>query len=231
MDACQLEKIILRVLERIRVDSTSAMPLPEAYVILPEDWRGDNNSHCIRIIETLNKYYRTTAVLPYGDESAVSDFKDICMAVTRFEDINPQGEFVTVFPTASRSRVVKTALCLEDDFESKWIARCISLGQAVYMPKEAPMLTGLEPGAYIKKIEGYYREAEAFGIRFDKLPPGFVAGNAPVQPAVALKKRIITSNDLNKLQGTAEIRLRSGDILTALAAEHAEELGISVIYE
>lgn len=232
MDDKQLTTLIERVLSRIKEKSMGYVALPKAYLILPQNWQ-QNQSQCTELLHTLRGAYHTTAVLPDADSNIdVLYGAGVCATVPRSEAVFPTEEFLTVFPIASRNLVVKTVLCLQDDFETRWIARCIALGQPIYMRKESPLFTGREPDVYKKKIECYYRDAEAFGIQFDRLSPP-KCGNMPLSKlfGTSEKKRIITVEDLKELQTSKELWLCPGDVVTPLAAERAEEFGISIFYK
>lgn len=228
MDDKELATLIQRVLLRIQAESATAPVRPKAYLILPEHWREQSQSQCMEILRNLQGGYHTIAVLPDGDDSADALYAaGICAIAKRGELTFPAGDFLSVFPIASRNLVVKAALCLQDDFESAWISKCIASGNQVFMPRESPLFTGNESTAYQRKISAYYREAEAFGIQFDSLPQLRREPSAQEPSGRPEQKRIITARDLTSLE-TNELWLRPGDTVTALAAERAEELGIQI---
>lgn len=111
-------------------------------------------------------------------EYAQSPFTATCHA--------PAEGSITIFPIPCRDRVIKTALCLSEDFEGSWIRQCIEGGLRVYMKKEAPMFTGKEPAAYRKKILSYYQDVKSYGICFvedeDSCNQHFKSVRAEVKP-------------------------------------------------
>lgn len=209
--------LIERIVSDLKTELAHTTVLTKAYFILPRDWRTRNREQCIEAMRSLEGTYRLIAVYPDEDNCGTVPYEaGFTAAVGRGEVIFPDEDFITVFPVPSRNLVIKAALCLEDDFETKWIAECIARGRAVYMRKEATLFTGMEPEAYKKRVQSYYRDAEAFGIQFE---------------TVSKKRKIITADDIDKLRPGKELRLYRGDIVTALAAEHADTLGISILYQ
>ncbi|MDR0924734.1 MAG: hypothetical protein LBN31_10355 [Hungatella sp.] len=232
MDEKQLIALIEQVLDRIKKESESQKVQNKAYVILPENWYTQRQVPCIETFHLLQRDYHTVVVLPDKDQNAGAFCNaNGCSVITRGQAVFPAEDFVTVFPAASRNLVVKTALCIQDDFETEWISQCFAFGQKVYMQKETPVFTGREPDAYRKKILSYYREAEAFGICFDQIPETAERVIRPVMSSSCEKKRIITTEDLKGLPSSGELRLHKGDIVTPLAAEQADELGINILYQ
>lgn len=247
MDDRQLTELIQRVLLRIQGELTSKPSLQKAYILMPENWRTQNQRQCVDIVKSLQGSYHTIAVLP-DDDKCPDDLYDagMCAVAKRSEVVFPMTEdFLTVLPIASRDLVVKTALCIQDCFETRWIGQCIAHGQPVFMRRESPMFTGREPAAYQRKIEAYYREAESFGICFDRLPTKCVitqqaapSGAPVVNPvfqattasAPVGKKRIVTAKDLAEVENNGVLKLNRGDVVTALAAEHAANRGIRFEY-
>lgn len=250
MDDRQLTELIQRVLLQIQREQNAGPALPDACLLLPEDWQAQGL--CADLLQTLRGSYAITAIVPDGDTGGEAlRAAGVSEIVTRSAAVFPVGDCLTVLPIPSRALVVKLALCLQDDFESRWIAQCIARGQPVFMRRESPMFTGLEPAAYQRKIEAYYREAESFGICFDRLPARYVITQQaapprapePVEPISLLttadrgsaaprgKKRIITTQDLAGAAPGGILWLREGDVVSPLAAERAAERGIQLRYE
>ncbi len=230
VDEKKLNAIIKRVLLRIYEETAVAAALPKAYLILPPDWENTHQSQCLEALRLLRADYSVAAISPDVDGCAGLLFCDGATDVIKQDaSLSPANHSISVFPVSSRDLVVKTALCLEDDFETKWTAKCIALGASVYMRGEFPLFTGREPVAYRKKIEAYYRDAEQFGVRFDWPPSQRADTRRDMMPGKTAKKRIITAGDLEELQTNGELRLNPGDIVTAFAEERALELGIRIV--
>lgn len=129
--------------------------------------------------------------------------------VAVYGDLHAPAEgSITIFPIPCRDRVIKTALCLSEDFESGWIRRCIEGGLRVYMKKENPMFTGKEPAAYRKKILSYYQDVKSYGICFvedeDSCNQHFKNVKAEVKPQS--KARFITMQDLRDVRKAENFR-------------------------
>lgn len=231
MDEQKLETLIERVLARILSEAKDISRLPKAYVVLSDDWKKEKNIFSETLQKLKGSYY-TIVVLPQVDVNSDGLYDEgACQIVARNEAGAPEEDSLTIFPVASRNLVVKSALCLQDDFQSKWVADCITLGQTIYMQKENPMFSGKEPYAYKRKIESYYKELEAFGVTFDSLPLQKGVKYKPMAAGSLEKKKIITVEDLKNLHATNVLYLRIGDVVTALAAERAKELGINILYQ
>jgi len=232
MDEQQFAALVQKVLSRIRDESAGIPILPKAYILMPEDWQTQYYNQCLDILEKIQREYHITAVLPDYDNGDINNLYNMGVSATvkRSEAVFPENDFLTIFPIACRGLVVKAALCLQDDFESNWVANCIAHGRAVLMPKELPLFTGNEPDAYKKRILSYYKEAESFGILFDTFSPKLGAMPKSTKFDGEQKKKIITKKDLEAFCSAKELWLDSGDIVTALATEHAKELGISILH-
>ncbi|MDR2671148.1 MAG: hypothetical protein LBC26_05450 [Oscillospiraceae bacterium] len=231
MEDYQLAALIERVLHRISEEAAAAPARPKAYLIFPEDWQARDQGPCTEVLRALRGAYDITAILPdTGSQSEFVSDAGACAALRRGEAGFPEEDFLTVFPFASRNLVVKTALCLVDDFETRWVARCLAQGCPVVMRREHPLFTGRERDAYKQKIENYYRDAASYGIQFE-LPSGCGATHRPPEARVPDRKRIVTQKDLETPGTPGTLLLRRGDIVTALAAERAGELGIDIVVQ
>jgi len=216
MDEKRLIELIERIVSDFKEELMGASVLTKAYFILPQDWQIQDQGHCIETMQALKGRYQLVVVHPdEGDGKAAF----------------PSEDFITVFPLPSRNLVIKAALGIQDDFESKWVAKCISYGRAVYMRSEAALFVGKEPDSYRKKIEAYYNDVRSYGIQFDTIPNGCNHSQGTDITRMPQKKKIVTADDLKKLHPAKELRLCQGDIVTALAAELAETLGISILYQ
>ncbi len=148
---------------------------------------------------------------------------------------------ITVFPIVTKDIVAKTALCISDTFENKCINNCIEKGsKLVFMLSGLPKFTGKESQAYIENLLSYYRTILKYNIditegydfnsnkglvskiqSFDKnTKTEFVNTNTNW-------KKVITATDLYKYPNASVIKLNYGDIVTELAKENAEKMGIT----
>jgi hypothetical protein len=78
---------------------------------------------------------------------------------------------ISVFPAASRDTIVKTALCISDTFETKWIRTAMEQGGRIVLPRSGfERFTGSEPEKYKRKVLSYYRDLLEMNI---ELPGSF----------------------------------------------------------
>ena len=238
LDHKLLEQMVLKVIRQLEEERLLQLPRQKAcYLMLPECWQdnyfkrlGSLSVPCdLQVISVLpkaryNEYYiqKLKELFPgdlvLGQEQAWEEQRE---------------EFLTVFPFPNRALIAKTALCLEDSFETRWIGRCFSQGQKIMMLQSGmEPFSGKEPKAYRTKIEQYIRTLTDFGIEFsDQLP----APQQRLEPAVRpeaernTKKRVITEADLASGLTDGKLVLHQGDIITMLAKEKAAEMGIQIV--
>ena len=137
MDEQQIRQIIREVLRRVsegesltsNVDSSS---LPKAYFIFPKGWQDCPDSQYMPALKAAKGKYQRVIVLPERDanEERFSNVGVCTVAV--YGDLHAPAEgSITIFPIPCRDRVIKTALCLSEDFEGSWIRQCIEGGLRV----------------------------------------------------------------------------------------------------
>ncbi|WP_169008130.1 hypothetical protein [Faecalispora jeddahensis] len=238
LDHKLLEQMVLKVIRQLEEERLLQLPRQKAcYLLLPEFWQDD--------------YFKRL-----GSLSVPCDLQVICVLpkaryndyyIQKLKELFPGGlvleqeqaweeqreEFLTVFPFPNRALIAKTALCLEDSFETRWIGRCFSQGQKVIMLQSGmEPFSGKEPKAYRTKIEQYIRTLTDFGIEFsDQLP----APQQRLEPAVkpeaerSTNKRVITEADLTSDLTDGKLVLHQGDIITMLAKEKAAKMGIQIV--
>lgn len=87
--------------------------------------------------------------------------------------INPKDleNSISVFPVTSRDTIVKTALCISDTFETKWIKTAMEQGGRIVLPRCGfERFTGSEPEKYKRRVLSYYRDLLEMNI---ELPGSF----------------------------------------------------------
>lgn len=76
---------------------------------------------------------------------------------------------VTVFPVVPRDLISKTALCISDTPQTRWITSCMEAGsRIVFLTSGLSAFTGREPKAYVNRILSYYRTVLEYGIEITK---------------------------------------------------------------
>ena len=238
LDHKLLEQMVLKVIRQLEEERLLQLPRQKAcYLMLPECWQ-DNYFKRLGSL-SVPCDLQVISVLPKAryNDYYIQKLKELfpgSLAIEQEQAWEEQREeSVTVFPFPSRALVAKTALCLEDSFETRWIGRCFSQGQKVIMLQSGmEPFSGKEPKAYRTKIEQYIRTLTDFGIEFsDQLP----APQQRLEPAVRpeaernTKKRVITEADLASGLTDGKLVLHQGDIITMLAKEKAAEMGIQIV--
>ena len=237
MDEQRIRQIIREVLQRVSEEDavssdTNASLLPKAYFIFPENWQSCGQESLLAMLKAADGRYEKVIVLSKRGENSEDLSVFGAQQITFFSDLcAPVEGSITVYPCATRDLVIKTALCLSDDFESNWIRQCIERGLPVYLKKETEMFTGKEPAAYRKKILSYYQDVKSYGIQLIENSLCLDAGpKSGGESCVKQRKaRYITTQDLRDVPENGTFEIRNGDVLTALAKDHIEKFGIRVI--
>lgn len=151
---------------------------------------------------------------------------------------------ITIFPTIQRDLVVKTALCISDNFYNQWITSAIEQGgKIVFLKSGLKKFTNKEPKAYVKQIISYYRTILEYGIdiksttelikSYKKNNSISKIGRISNKNNVLLdenetNKKIVTLENLDQYRENEVIVVDSDDIITDLAKEKARDLNIEI---
>ncbi|WP_283607343.1 hypothetical protein [Faecalispora anaeroviscerum] len=238
LDHKLLEQMVLKVIRQLEEERLIQLPQQKVcYLLLPERWQSDTFEKLGSLLLPGN--LQAIFVLPkirYNDfyiQKLKALFPGSLVLEQEQAWEEQRDEFITVFPFPNRALVAKTALCLEDSFETRWIGRCFSLGQKVVMLSSGmEPFSGKEPKAYRIKIEQYIRTLTDFGIKLtDRLtvPQPYREPALNPEPEKNMKKRVITEADLALSLTEGRLVLHQGDIVTMLAKEKAAEMGIQII--
>ena len=239
MDEQQIRRIIREVLQRVvdegaPVSPADSSPLPKAYFIFPKNWQSCESSEYLPALKSVEGKYQRVIVLPERDANE-ERFSEVgaCTVVSYSDLCAPAEGSVTIFPIPCRYLIIKTALCLSEDFEGYWVRKCIENGLRVSMKQERPMFTGKEPAAYRKKILSYYQDVKSYGICLAEADDPCVSVQKDVQLKAKIQARAkyITTQDLRDVPRGGTFSIHSGDVLTALAKEHAEKYDIRIVEE
>lgn len=239
MDEQQIRQIIREVLRRVSegdalASNVDASFLPKAYFIFPKNWQSCDSSQYMPALKAAEGKYQRIIVLPEHSENEACFSSLGAHTVAVYSDLCAPAEgSVSIFPIPCRDLVIKTALCLSEDFEGSWVRKCIENGLRVYMRKEPEMFTGKEPAAYRKKILAYYQEVKSYGICFaeEEDPCKSISKRVNAETKARTKARFITTQDLRDVPPNGEFQIHDGDILTALAKEHVEKFSIRIVRE
>jgi len=255
MDEKRLRELIIKAIELIKSESIQNMFIPKKklYVMLTETW---NNKYW-NFFEELNNQneYDVYAIIPdkINDSLLINNLRkfEICKGIVHEKDVHFDEliEYTTVFPMVPRNVIVKTALCIDDTFETKWIFKCMEKGQRIILLKSGlQRFSGKEPLGYINKILDYYRTLLEFDIEISDSVIERENYNLPVSCKSTSSinysanynmrlnenesknvKKVITENEMENYIQDNKIILNRGDIITDMARDKARCLNISIV--
>lgn len=242
IDEKKLKELIVKAIEIFQSEVSSQNIIcskKKIYVILTEEFNNKYES----FFESLNQRneYEAYAIVPsemynYDLISKLKRFK-VCKEVISRDniDFNEISNFITVFPIISRSAVVKTALCIEDIFETKWIFNCIEKGEKIILLQSGlKKFSGNEPSSYINKILNYYRSLLEFNIQIVEDIDSLENSNNNFESKESFNyinsfKKIITESEVELYENDKQILLNNGDIITDMAKDKARKMNIEII--
>ena len=248
IDEKTLKELVNRVIELFQSESSRQniiVPKKKLYVIFTEEF---NEKYSI-FFEGLNRQteYEAYAIVPeemYTDSllNTLKQFK-FCKEVISSEKVNLDEltEYLTVFPTISKTTIAKTALCIGDTFETNWIFKSMENGQRIILLQSGlEKFSGKEPVAYRKKILNYYRTLLEFDIEisediFEVSSKNFSIVNEKAAHTetthTCTGKQIITEYEIERLKDYNKIVLKPGDLITEMAKDKARSLNIEIVRE
>lgn len=144
-----------------------------------------------------------------------------------------------VFPSVPRNLIVKTALGIDDSFETQWVRKCMERGEKiVFLKSGLEHFTGNEPESYTARILQYYRMVLEYGIEIcDFVKAQLYLEQQFQKPKRAedgfashlvRKKKVITANNLNEFVRQDTVYLYPEDLITDTARDRAMEMGIVI---
>lgn len=252
IDEKRLRELVIKAIQLLQSESSIQnlfIPQKKLYVIFTEEW----NNKYLSLFEELEKRneYEVYAVLPDGiyNDSYLSNLKkfNVCKSVISRNNVNfdELSEYLTVFPVVPREVIVKTALCISDIFESRWIFKSMEKGQrTILLSSGLEKFTGKEPPSYINKILNYYKTLLEFNIEITKdifqveeYENKFSENSSMVYESTGYNqvlnnkdgKRIITVQEIERYKNDKKLFLNSGDIITELAKDKAKNLNIQIV--
>lgn len=255
MDEKRLRELVIKSIESIMSESSqnTLIHKKKLYVILTEEWNGEY----WRFFEKINEQseYDAYAVISTNIKNNLylNNLKkfQVCKGIIDEKDVNfdEMSEYITVFPILSRNIVVKTALCIDDTFETNWIFKAMEKGQRIIFLKSGlQKFSGKEPLSYRNKILDYYRTLLEFDIEISdcikqmenyKLSADSKSSSSSSyvlnndvnfnERKSGCTKKVITEKEIGSYVQDNKIILNEGDIITDMAREKARSLNISVI--
>lgn len=251
IDEKKLRELVIKAIELIQSENAKKIFIPKKklYVILTEEWNGaywkfferlserDEYDVYVVITSKINSNLHLNNLRKFNICKNIIDEKDIY-----FDELS---EYTTVFPKVPRELVVKTALCIEDTFETKWISKSMEKGQRIIFLKSGlQKFSGKEPVSYRNKILDYYRTLLEFDIEItdfiiqkenDSLSDIYKSISSEKQVTSycenrqSTTKKVITEKEIEIYSENNQIVLNDGDIITAMARDRAQSLNISIV--
>ncbi|MDS0528242.1 hypothetical protein NNC19_21375 [Clostridium sp. SHJSY1] len=247
LDEKRLRELVIKAIQSIQEENDEKIfsLKKKLYVLLTEEW----NSDYWRFFEEINSQneYEVYAVISrkINNDLHLNNLKkfQVCKKIIHEKDVNfhELTEYITVFPKISRNVVVKTALCIDDTFETKWIFKSMEKGQRIIFLKSGlEKFSGKEPFGYRKKILDYYRTLLEFDIEIsdfiikkenNDLSKNYIPNNKMTLNQVKIKepKKVITEKEVEQYVRDNRIILNKGDIITDMARDKAQSLNISIM--
>lgn len=257
IDEERLRELIIKAIELVKAENEAQKVVlkKKLYVIFTEEWNGTYWSFFEKLNEE-NKY-EVYAVIPERINNKLNlnnlNKFQVCKEIITEKEIDYKKltEYITVFPIVPRDIVVKTALCIEDTFETKWIFKCMEKGQKIIFCKAGlHKFSGKEPLSYKNKILDYYRTLLEFDIEISDSIVGkenhkeskevndssAKYNNNLMKKAVSANennvesiKKVITEKEVLNYAENHQIILKDGDIITEMACDKARSLNISIV--
>lgn len=231
-----LYQIILKVIQKMQDENlipNFSVPVRNMYVILTENWEEEYGTF-FRNLENRREYQIFTVIPPsMANDYYIKKLKECgdCGTILKQNEVSFEAlpDSLTVFPVFPRDLAAKTALCISDTFETKWIQNCMANGRKIVLLKSGlEPFTGKEPKAYVSRIQEYYKIIAEYGIEIKenvKTPVSILPQNRTADAG----QKVITEGDIDGFIQNRQIVLHQGDIITALAKEKALRLGIEII--
>jgi len=175
MSENEINELVQKVVNILKAAGDDEKRHRTVYVIFGCEW---SNHYCLLFDEMKDmRKYQFRAVIPdqWKDDGNLQKLCEMAqwqeITCRSQQESGPTGCDITVFPCFSRSLVAKTALGIDDTFETRWIRKTMEQGgKTVLLRNGLDRFTGKEPEMYIKTILEYYRVL----LQFDIEPVGSI---------------------------------------------------------
>lgn len=237
-----LRKLIACIVEKVKAELSTKQE--KVFVILAEGCKTQIPAF-FENLEKNDNYHMNTIITPSMESNyqQILKYYKTCGTIFNRDEINNESlsQYTTVFPFTPREVIVKTALGIDDTFETKWIRNCFEKGQKVILLSSGfERFTGKEPTKYIQTMQNYFKTILEYGIEIkttfnsneNTLYQGESSFFTMEQKAVCSQKqekRVITTVDIEKCGRNGQLILQKGDIITSLAEDRAKESGVHII--
>lgn len=233
IDEKTLKNIIQKVLQEYLLEKKEVFKIKkeDIYIILGKEWSEKYNLFFKD--NKFNEKYNVFTVFQKNGSSEFETLKNLEEIGTILYDdtieLKTLKNYKTIFPVVSQELITKTALCIDDIFETKWIKNCFRKGQEIQMLTSGfEIFTGKEPKKYIEKIKEYYKMVLTYDIRIiseinNVEKQDIFTDNNKNNRKIITYKDVITSEINNK------IIINKGDIITESAKDLALKLNLEII--
>lgn len=234
MDEKRFIELVDRAIERYKREEQNKSILPNAYFILPDFCDETVKNSVKEVIKQFQGYKHIVVTSNSACQEALSLEAD---KIVLRGDVNYEGNHsITVFPAVSNNLLAKAALCIENDFSSKWLAQRLAAGNTVYMYWNIQNAVSNAKPAYRKRLESYKQAIESYGVEFkDHCKKEYIQATREKR-VEAGEKRLISEKEIlafaqNATKQGETIYLNPGDLVTPLAKDRARELRVSIVYQ
>lgn len=226
INGSEFREIVLRAIQTVLLEQQTSARKRTVYVVFEDSFDVRYDS----FLQDLTESDAVTAIVP---DDWSQDLRDrihrgcpFCQIIGQAAaaDLPLEGS-LTVYPVVSRSLLAKAALCLEDTFQSQWLAACFAAGAKVhFLLSGLTKFTGREPAGYVTQILSYIKTLLTFDVSIGTYPTAAqssaLACAAP--PAAQLQGHIITADEVEPLAAGSVVTIAENAIVTAYAADVAE---------
>lgn len=220
---------------------------PRMYLICLKEW--DERYLSFLRAESLKQSGAQTELCPVippewkgGEYETLLKNGDFCEKIYTYEEaekLDIRERDMAVFPVVPRELAVKTALCISDTFETRFILSCMEAGSRIlFLASGVKKFTGKEPERYRTQILSYYKTIQEYGIEIteeikaEKKAVGSPAKTLSDTPKCIsekeTKRKIITAADLERYVQNGMIVLNPGDQITDVARDRAKFMKITL---
>lgn len=233
-----LKIIIKKVIAELGSYEKNNVPKEELFVVFQNEW--DKRYEEFFLLLKGQEKYKIFSIIPNTLKEKIPQLKQFSTVLFRENiDLSIQNPQLTVLPVVSQTIIAKIALAIDDTFETKWIRNCFSKGKKVIIwGSGLDSFTGKEPKKYVSTIKNYYQTILEYGIEI----LGDILAYYPqkedkcensklICTNVNKGKRVITANDITTYCHQGTLLLKDGDIITELAKDKAQLLGITIEQE
>lgn len=171
-----LKKLIAYIIKKVQEELNQTKVQEEIFIILTDGWKPQYPAF-FEAVDIIDGIVVNTVIPPDLENEYIQKIRcyKSCGRVLLQNEINMRqlNCFTSVFPAVPREIIVKTALGIDDIFETKWIRNCFAKGQKIiFLSSGLEKFTGKEPLKYVQTIQGYFKTVLEYGIEIrDKFNP------------------------------------------------------------